>query len=136
MRLMIHEHNDTLRSVLLDMLRGETSRCVAVSDPEDAIGPMVGSVDVLLLDLDAPQPDMLWLCRQIRKSQPHLGILAMSTRGSVESICKALAAGADHLLVKPLCLVETKAHVKRAAERSFAFKQALKSHQRTGCTNA
>lgn len=60
--------------------------------------------DVVLLDLNMPRPDGLETARQLR-SNPHCGALrlvALTGRGTWELRKKAMDAGFDEFLVKPI----------------------------------
>lgn len=127
-RVAIHEHSDALRAVLQQTLRDEGYDQIqdlrSVAEIHAALS--AGSVDLLLLDLDAPDApgaDPFSLCRDIRSRHPRLGLLAMSTRVNAERLAHSLNAGSDHLLCKPLSAGELAAHVRRVLERARAWAQ-------------
>lgn len=121
MRFLVHEHSDGLRAVLLQTLREggfpqvEGLRSTRDLEPALAAGRELG---LLLLDLDAPNEDVLAVCRSIRSDHPRVGLLAMSTDSRIDRLTQSLDAGADHLLRKPLAAAELLAHVRRLAARA------------------
>ncbi len=121
MRFLVHEHSDGLRAVLLQTLREggfpqvEGLRSTSDLAPALAAGHELG---MLLLDLDAPNEDVLAVCRSIRSDHPRVGLLAMSTDSRTDRLTQSLEAGADHLLRKPLAAAELLAHVRRLAARA------------------
>lgn len=75
----------------------------------DSISP-----DVILLDVMMPQMDGIEVCRTI-KSDPnwkHVPILMVTALTSKEDLARALDAGADDFLPKPLSGVELRARVR------------------------
>jgi DNA-binding response OmpR family regulator len=64
------------------------------------------AVGIVLLDLNLGAEDGLAIARDLRESQPFLGIIMMTTRGMVEQRIEGLVVGADVYLVKPVDMRE------------------------------
>jgi two-component system KDP operon response regulator KdpE len=78
--------------------------------------------DVVLLDINMPGMGGIRTCREIRKSQPRLGILMLTVRDSEDDKVAALDAGADDYVTKPFKVRELAARVRAAVRRSAAFR--------------
>jgi DNA-binding response OmpR family regulator len=64
------------------------------------------AVGIVLLDLNLGAEDGLAIARDLRETQPLLGIIMMTTRGMVEQRIEGLVVGADVYLVKPVDMRE------------------------------
>jgi len=60
-----------------------------------------GAINVVLLDLVMPEVDGLQVLEQIRPSQPDLPIVVLTAHGGVDTVVKAMRAGATDFMVKP-----------------------------------
>jgi len=95
---------------------------VDVASTGEAALHLVGQTafDVVLLDINMPGMGGIRTCREIRKSQPRLGILMLTVRDSEEDKVAALDAGADDYVTKPFNVRELAARVRAAVRRSAA----------------
>jgi DNA-binding response OmpR family regulator len=75
-----------------------------------------GSHDLLILD--APDPENLTICQDVRAAGSSIPIVMLSTRRRVADRVKALDAGADECLNKPLARRELGAHVRALLRRN------------------
>jgi DNA-binding response OmpR family regulator len=121
--VLVHEHSDALRALLLQALLDSGLSCTEVVQDAGAVMSRLESAgaNVLLLDLEAPDADTLALCHAVRMRHPRLGIVATCTRGEEQRMARCLAAGADQVLIKPLTAVEIAAHIRRLHERAITW---------------
>lgn len=126
-QVVIHEHSDALRSIVQQALQAEGFDAGLSLDKAAEVQAALRAQmpDVLLLDLDAPDADGLALCRGVRQAHPRLGLVAMSTRAATDLTARCLEAGADHLLCKPVSIVELSAHIRRLCERAQGWGAAI-----------
>lgn len=75
-----------------------------------------GSHDLLILD--APDPENLTICQDVRAAGSSIPILMLSSRRRVADRVKALDAGADECLNKPFAQSELGAHVRALLRRN------------------
>jgi DNA-binding response OmpR family regulator len=68
--------------------------------------------DLIILDLLLPKADGIHFCQKIRSINKEAPILILTSRGSVEDKVKALDAGADDYLTKPIAFTELIARVR------------------------
>jgi two-component system KDP operon response regulator KdpE len=76
--------------------------------------------DVVLLDINMPGIGGIRACREMRRSQPRLGILMLTVRDSEDDKVAALDAGADDYITKPFNIRELAARIRAAVRRSSA----------------
>jgi len=99
--LLIDDDPD-LSIMLRTLLRGKDFQVKAVFSGEEGIqtcreeGP-----DVIILDLLMPEMDGWEVCEKIREFS-EVPILILSALGSPASVARALDAGADDYLIKPI----------------------------------
>lgn len=76
--------------------------------------------DVVILDLMMPEPDGWQVCTTIRRSS-HVPILILSALDNPGMIARALDAGADDYLIKPVSSSMLIAHIQNLLRRSRAL---------------
>jgi len=99
--LLIDDDPD-LSIMLRTLLRGQDFQIQAVFSGEEGIQACRGSQpDVVILDILMPEMDGWEVCEQIRGFS-EVPILILSALGSPGSVARALDAGADDYLIKPI----------------------------------
>jgi len=99
--LLIDDDPD-LSLMLRTLLRGQDFQIQAVYSGEEGIEMCRQHIpDVIILDLLMPEMDGWQVCEQIR-SFTDVPVLILSALGSPGSVAKALDAGADDYLIKPV----------------------------------
>ena len=73
--------------------------------------------DLIVLDIQIPEPDGLAVCSTLRQEGITTPILILTGRDSPQDIATGLDAGADDYLVKPFALVELLARVRALTRR-------------------
>jgi two-component system, OmpR family, response regulator RegX3 len=98
----------------------------ANSYDEGIAAARLGCIQVILLDLAFPDEDGWGICQEIRKScdAPIILLSAWNKPGLIE---RALDAGADEILMKPVPAGILMAHLKRLTRRAQAEKAAYSS---------
>ena len=119
MRILVVEDDSKIASFLVNGLKqngyavdrfadGESGLIAAGSSPYDA-----AVVDVML-----PKLDGLSLVRQLRRDNPHMPVIFLSAKASVEDRIKGLQSGADDYLTKPFAFSELIARIQALIRRS------------------
>lgn len=101
--LLIDDDPD-LSTMLRTLLRGQDFQIKAVFSSQEGIDTVQdpdSSPDVVILDLLMPEVDGWEVCERIR-SFSNVPILILSALGSPGSVARALDAGADDYLIKPV----------------------------------
>ena len=94
---------------------------------EEAIA-MLGkrSFDLMLLDVNMPGMGGVETCREVRARLPRIGIIMVTVRDSENDMVKALEAGADDYITKPVRLRELIARLQ-AVRRRISIEDGIES---------
>lgn len=76
------------------------------------------SLVLAIIDRNLPDGDGIELCRKVRNSTPHVGILVLTCLGQTPQRIEGLDAGADDYMAKPFSLDELLARVRSIARRA------------------
>ncbi len=103
-RLLLVEDNDDLSGLLREILRGWGFEVDLAASASSALAKAaVRPPDVALIDIGLPDRDGSEVARALRRSlPPEVCLIAMSGYGQRQDGARALAAGFDEYLVKPL----------------------------------
>jgi DNA-binding response OmpR family regulator len=125
MRIAVIEDNDDLRESLVEALVGRGYACVGLTCAED-LGdmPVAGAFELVILDLNLPGEDGLSLAARLKRVQPGLRVIMMTTRSALGDRVRGYEAGADLYLPKPV-----------AEDELFAAVRALERQIRSGLLN-
>lgn len=115
LRLVVADDNALVRELYLAHLSSQGAVCRGAIDGTAAVAAVHEELpDVLLLDLAMPQLDGLAVARQLREEgHTRLRIIGISAHGNPDYRQRALAAGMDDFLVKPVRLGELSRCVQR-----------------------
>jgi class 3 adenylate cyclase len=117
-RLVLADDNDAFREVTAQLLTRVGYDVVTAKDGRDALRA-VGDhkPDLVVLDIMMPGLNGIDALKQIRTQDPLMGVVMMTAFGSEEIAVKALTAGADDYLIKPLDYKEAFIRLERVLER-------------------
>jgi DNA-binding response OmpR family regulator len=118
LNIVIVEDNAALRESLVEVLTAEDHHVVAFESAEVFMtNCSIGSVDVLLLDLNLPGEDGVSLARRMRADWPDLGIIMLTARSAPNDRSMGYESGADIYLTKPSSAPELTASIRALARR-------------------
>ena len=80
--------------------------------------------DLVILDLRLPGPDGLSICRALRREQPYVPILMLTSKSSELDRVLGLELGADDYVTKPFSISELLARVKAIFRRVDSLAKA------------
>ncbi len=122
MRVLIVEDDPELATVIAGGLRDQhietTSARTFVEGRERAL---LGTFDVIVLDILLPGGTGFDLCRSIRARGVSTPIIMLTARDAVEDRVHGLESGADDYLTKPFAFTELVARIKALARRKPAI---------------
>lgn len=75
------------------------------------------SFQLVISDIILPKLDGFELCKEIRKSNPHIPVLMLTALGSTDDKLDGFDAGADDYMVKPFDFRELNARIKVLLKR-------------------
>ncbi len=117
-RIVLADDNDAFREVTAQLLERVGYDVTTAADGRAALAAVKEhEPDLVLLDIMMPKLDGIDTLREIREQQPLIGIVMVTAFGSEEIAVKALTAGADDYLIKPLDYREAFIRVERVLER-------------------
>lgn len=104
--ILIVDDDPMLRLIATEMLQGKDYAIVEAEDGDEALRLIQSlPVDLVVLDMLMPNKDGLETIIELRKHQPQVRILAISSGGRMDgaSLLRiAMAMGADDTLLKPI----------------------------------
>jgi len=85
---------------------------------EEAVAVLAGcAFDLVLLDVKMPGIGGVQACREIRAERPRIGIVMVTVQDGESDIVRALEAGADDYITKPVRLRELVARLRSVSRR-------------------
>jgi DNA-binding response OmpR family regulator len=101
------EDHDDLRELTVNALTEQGHRVVGLSCAEEVAERLQGQpIDVFVLDLNLPGEDGLSLAQRLRQAQPHVGLVMLTARTSLDERLQGYHEGADVYLCKPIEVAE------------------------------
>jgi len=122
MRLLLVEDDPQLSDILQSGFREqgiEVAREATAS--EGRTRALLGSFDVIILDVMLPGGSGFDVCRDLRRNELATPILMLTARDTLDDRVLGLDAGADDYLVKPFAFRELLARVRALARRRPAL---------------
>lgn len=86
--------------------------------------------DLVISDLKMPNVDGLAVLRKVKELSPETGVLLVTAFGTVEIAVKAMQAGADDFVLKPLDLFELRHRAKKILEQHELANEVRRLRQR------
>jgi CheY-like chemotaxis protein len=123
LRIVVADDNTLVRELYVAHLTAQGAVCVGASDGFAALAAVAAEPrpDLLLLDLAMPRLDGLEVARRLRQDGPAgLCIIGISAHGNRDYRERALAAGMDEFLVKPVGLADLSRCLLRCVRRPAA----------------
>lgn len=117
--ILLIEDNADLASNVVDYLESQGHRLHYAADGDSGLREaLVGSFDVILLDVALPRRDGLTLCADLRRrADRRVPVLMLTARDTLDDKLAGFASGADDYLVKPFALAELAARCSALAQR-------------------
>jgi two-component system KDP operon response regulator KdpE len=120
-KLLIVDDEPALRKALRTSLTASGFDVSEARNGDEALALLPQSpVDLVLLDINMPGTSGIEICRKIRDSSIHTGIVMVTVRDSEEDKVQALDAGADDFITKPYRLREMVARLHAVLRRLAA----------------
>jgi two-component system, NtrC family, response regulator AtoC len=114
--ILIVDDEELIRWSLRERLRSEGYETVEAGTGEAALEGFKEGIDLVLLDYRLPDTDGLSVLRELKKQDPDVLVILLTSFVSVETAVEAMKLGAFHFANKPFNLDEVAATVARALE--------------------
>ena len=126
MRILLVEDNkrlsDSLRMTLEDDGYAVDTAYDGLDGEEMAL---MGTYDIIILDIMLPHKDGLAVCRDLRNKRVNTPILMLTARDALDDRVNGLDSGADDYLVKPFQVDELRARIRALLRRESSNKSGL-----------
>ena len=125
-KVLVLEDESSIRNFIVINLERAGYEAIEAETGEEALEKLQANPDirVTLLDIMLPGIDGFEVCRRIRASNPHIGIIMLSARSQEMDKVTGLMTGADDYVTKPFSSAELTARVdalfRRAGEGGAA----------------
>jgi DNA-binding response OmpR family regulator len=118
MRVLLVEDDPGLGAIIKTGFAEQGMQVVAVTSyPDGKMKGVLGTFDVIILDVTLPGGSGFDLCRELRKRDVATPILMLTARDTVDDRVTGLDVGADDYLTKPFAFRELLARVRALARR-------------------
>jgi two-component system, OmpR family, response regulator len=118
-RVLVVDDEPSLAELLSSVLRYEGWEIRTASDGSDAVrAAREFQPDAIVLDIMLPDFDGLEVLRRVRAAQPHVCVLFLTARDSVQDRVNGITAGGDDYVTKPFSLEEVLARLRGLLRRA------------------
>ncbi|MDD4929573.1 MAG: response regulator transcription factor [Gallionella sp.] len=118
LNIIVVEDHDLLRQVTVETLRHYGHQVVGLGCAEELDDVAGGApADIFILDINLPGEDGISLARRIRRANPEVGIIMVTSLSQSQDKVLGFDAGADIYLSKPVETLELLAAVNALARR-------------------
>ena len=114
--VLIVDDEDLIRWSLRERLRGDGYDILEAGTGRAALEQFKEGVDLVLLDYRLPDMDGLAILRELKKVDPDILVILLTSLVSVEAAVEAMKLGAFHFANKPFNLDDVSGMVARALE--------------------
>jgi two-component system, OmpR family, KDP operon response regulator KdpE len=116
--VLVVDDEPSLRKVLRTSLTGSGFTIKEAGSGEEAVELLLQhTFDLVLLDINMPGIGGVEACREIRALAPKIGILMVTVRDGEHDMVRALEAGADDYVTKPVRFRELVARMRAVLRR-------------------
>ncbi len=120
MKILVIDDDPTMTELLRLLLLPTHSTVITSNSGKEGVGlTQSQNPDLIILDLMMPEMDGWQVCQAVRKFS-NLPILILSALDSPGMVAKALDAGADDYLIKPVPSGVLIAHINNLVRRAHA----------------
>ena len=123
-RILIADDEIASREALGELLTRWGHQIEEADDGNQALKRAIESLpDVIITDLVMPRMDGLWLLRALREEVPHVPVILLTGRGTIDAAVEAIREGAYDFLEKPLDGHRLRLVLERALEKRETLQQ-------------
>lgn len=118
-RILVVDDEQMLLDMVSDALSFAGYDIVVAADGLTALSTVRNQrPDLVILDVNMPEPDGFQVARNLRSTDPDLPVLFLTARSDIEDLRAGFEAGGDDYLTKPFRLEELRLRVEALLRRS------------------
>ena len=119
-KVLVLEDESSIRGFIVINLERAGYEVIEAETGEEALEKLAANPDTraVLLDIMLPGIDGIEVCRRIRLTDPHIGIIMLSARSQEMDKVTGLMTGADDYITKPFSPAELTARVDALLRRT------------------
>jgi DNA-binding response OmpR family regulator len=111
-KILVVDDEALARQMFTDLLEAKGFEVVSVGRGEDVF-PLLGQVDLVLLDAMLPGRDGWSVCRELKRQyDPLLPVIMVTARTAPEDVVRTFDSGADDYVAKPFHVAELIARIE------------------------
>ncbi|MFB7994710.1 response regulator transcription factor [Streptomyces sp. NPDC056002] len=131
-RVLVVDDEPDIAEVVTGVLRYEGWDVRTAGNGRDAVREGLDfRPDAVVLDIMLPDRDGLSVLRELRAAQPHVCVLFLTARDTVEDRVTGITAGGDDYVTKPFSLEELVARLRGLLRRAGMTRELAESAQLT-----
>ena len=106
--ILIVDDDPAQRRILEEVVKRDGYRAITAQSGQEALdkvmnaGTGAGEIAMIILDLIMPEMDGMEVLERLRPTHPSLPVIVLTAHGGIETVVKAMRAGADDFVVKPV----------------------------------
>ncbi len=135
-RILIVEDDPAQRRILEELVRRFGFDPVAVDGGLKGIevltGPKGGAIELVILDLMMPGMDGLEFLEKMQGIRGDLPVIVQTAQGSIETVIKAMRAGADDFVVKPVSPERLKISIQNLLKVNALTEEVKRLNKKVG----
>lgn len=124
-RILIVEDDRKIREELRTALEKKGYSCILIEQFQDVAGQIIREApELVLLDLNLPANDGLYICQEIRK-QTDVPVIVVTSSDSDMDELMSLNVGADDFITKPYNMHILLAHIATVLHRAYGRRASV-----------
>ena len=135
-RILIVEDDPAQRRILEELVKRFGFDSIAADGGIKGIevlnGPKGGSIELVILDLMMPGMDGLEFLEKMQGIRGDLPVIVQTAQGSIETVIKAMRAGADDFVVKPVSPERLKISIQNLLKVNALTEEVKRLNKKVG----
>jgi DNA-binding NtrC family response regulator len=135
-RILIVEDDPAQRRILEELVRRFGFDSIAadggIKGIEALNGPQGGTIELVILDLMMPGMDGLEFIEKMQGIRGDLPVIVQTAQGSIETVIKAMRAGADDFVVKPVSPERLKISIQNLLKVNALTEEVKRLNKKVG----
>ena len=135
-RILIVEDDPAQRRILEELVKRfgfeSSSADGGIKGLEALQGPQGGNIELVILDLLMPGMDGLEFIEKMQAIRGDLPVIVQTAQGSIETVIKAMRAGADDFVVKPVSPERLKISIQNLMKVNALTEEVKRLNKKVG----